>query len=349
MEPSTYPMTLEVIHPSDNCTAENKPLYVFYSVVMIVEFVLALPLNLTVIYLFIFKLKFWKTNTNNVFLFNLVLADILLLICLPVKAYHFQRGERRSENEVVCKAMLFMLFLNRGASIAFLTVISVDRYFNVVHPRKKNFLKILKKSPHISLLIWLLLLPLTIPTMMKTFECCNSFGREGENLTDVFREIVFFTQILIPFFVLVFCTAQIVNRLKKKTVGDKTKLQRAVFLVTSVMLVFSLCFLPCTISRMVLLLVRVQEMPHAEEVAVQVYDGLMCLSYLDCLLDPLVYCLSSTKFKSLYVEHYLPFLSAKDGQPPESTHSTGNSSNPAQLNSAQRERNANSLASSCTS
>ncbi|KAL2081960.1 hypothetical protein ACEWY4_021778 [Coilia grayii] len=327
-----------LVHAVDNCTAEDKNLYVFYSSVMIVEFILALPLNLTVIYLFIFKLKFWKTNTNNIFLFNLVLADILLLICLPVKAHNFLMGERRSKNKLVCEAMLFMLFLNRGASIAFLTVISIDRFLNVVHPGKKNFLKILKKSPQISILIWLLLLPLTTPTMLQNFECCNSFGRDKDNATDILREVVFFTQILIPFIVLVFCTAQIVNRLKRQTVGDRTKLRRATFLVTSVMLVFSLCFLPCTISRMVLLIVRVQEDEYAEKIAVQVYDGLMCLSYLDCLLDPLVYCLSSTKFKNLYLEHYLPFLIGKDGQPIDSSHSTGNAANPSQLNNVQRTR-----------
>ncbi|XP_030626631.1 12-(S)-hydroxy-5,8,10,14-eicosatetraenoic acid receptor-like [Chanos chanos] len=316
----------------DNCTTPNLPLYSFYSSVMIVEFILAVPLNLTVLYLFIFKLKFWKSNTNNIFLFNLVLADLLLLICLPVKAYHYQTGERRSKNDVVCKAMLFMLFLNRGASIAFLTVTSIDRYFNVVHPGKKNFLKILKKSPHISILIWVMLLPLTIPTMLKTFECCNSLGREDDGLldvlTDIFREVVFFTQILIPFGVLVFCTAQIVNRLKKKTVGDKTKLRRAVFLVSSVVFVFSFCFLPCTISRMVLLSLRVKQHSDAEEIAVQVYDGLMCLSYIDCLLDPLVYCLSSTKFKSLYVSTFLRCF-WKDGQHiAESSHSGGNANTP---------------------
>lgn len=207
--------------------------------------------------------------------------------------------------------------------------------------RKKNFLKILKKSPYISALIWLLLLPLTIPTMLQDFECCNSFGRKEDNYIDIFREIVFFTPDS-PFIVLVFCTAQIVNRLKKKTVGDRTKLRRATFLVMSVMLVFSLCFLPCTISRMVLLLVRIKEF-GSEDIAEKVYDGLMCLSYLDCLLDPLVYCLSSTKFKSLYLEHYLPFLIGKDGQPSDSTHSGNHSNTP--LNSAQRGRNLNSQGS----
>lgn len=165
----------------EDCEATNKALYKFYAAVMIVIFILALPLNASVLHLFIFKLKFWKTNTNNVFLFNLVLADILLLFCLPIKAHNFIKGERRSENDTVCKAMLFMLFLNRGASIAFLTVTSIDRYFNVVHPGRKNLLKALKKSPQISILIWLLLLPLTVPTMLKNFECCNSHRTSNDD------------------------------------------------------------------------------------------------------------------------------------------------------------------------
>lgn len=178
MENRTYQMI-------EDCEATNKALYKFYAAVMIVIFILALPLNASVLHLFIFKLKFWKTNTNNVFLFNLVLADILLLFCLPIKAHNFIEGERRSKNDTVCKAMLFMLFLNRGASIAFLTVTSIDRYLNVVHPGRKNMLKALKKSPHISILIWLLLLPLTVPTMLKNFECCNSHSSGDDTLIKV--------------------------------------------------------------------------------------------------------------------------------------------------------------------
>uniref|UniRef100_A0A3B4TGK7 12-(S)-hydroxy-5,8,10,14-eicosatetraenoic acid receptor-like n=1 Tax=Seriola dumerili TaxID=41447 RepID=A0A3B4TGK7_SERDU len=303
----------------EDCEATNKALYKFYAAVMIVIFILALPLNASVLHLFIFKLKFWKSNSNNIFLFNLVLADILLLFCLPIKAYNFINGERRSDNGAVCKAMLFMLFLNRGASIAFLTVTSIHRYFNVVHPGRKNLLRALKKSPQISILIWLLLLPLTIPTMLKTFECCNSHkseiqhndsSHEGDDTLTaecIVVEVVFFTQILIPFIILVYCTVRIVNRLRKKTVGDRTKLKRAVFLVTAVMVVFSFCFLPCTIARMVLLIVRVQELPLIyQDKAAVAFDGLMVLSYMDCLLDPLVYCFCSTKFKALYLSNYCP-------------------------------------------
>lgn len=304
----------------EDCDATHNNLYKFYAAVMIIIFILALPLNASVMHLFIFKLKFWKSNTNNVFLFNLVLADILLLFCLPIKANNYIRGERRSTEEVICKAMLFMLFLNRGASIAFLTVTSIDRYFNVVHPGRKNLLKALKRSPQISIVIWILLLPLTIPTMLKNFDCCNSHGDPDATLmkevADSLREAVFFSQIVIPFIILVYCTVRIVNRLRKKTIGDKTKLKRAVFLVTTVMVVFSFCFLPCTLARMVLLIARVQEWPEdLQDKAVVAFDGLMVLSYMDCLLDPLVYCFCSTKFKGLYLANYFPFL-YKDSQPP---------------------------------
>ncbi|XP_068610110.1 hydroxycarboxylic acid receptor 2-like [Brachionichthys hirsutus] len=317
----------------EDCEASNKALYKFYAAVMIVIFILALPLNASVLHLFIFKLKFWKSNTNNIFLFNLVLADILLLFCLPIKAHNFIGGERRSDKDALCKAMLFMLFLNRGASIAFLTVTSIDRYFNVVHPGRKNLLKALKKSPQISILIWLLLLPLTVPTMLKNFDCCNSHKTSNDDtlvkdVVDSLREAVFFTQIVIPFVILVYCTARIVNRLRKKSVGDKTKLRRAVFLVTTVMVVFSICFLPCTIARMVLLIARVQEVSErVQDKAAVAFDGLMVLSYVDCLLDPLVYCFCSTKFKAVYLSTYFPFF-FKDAQVPLDS-STGNTPNPA--------------------
>ncbi|XP_061560977.1 12-(S)-hydroxy-5,8,10,14-eicosatetraenoic acid receptor isoform X1 [Phycodurus eques] len=328
----------------EDCEATHKALYKFYAAVMIVTVILALPLNASVLHLFLFKMKFWKSNTNHVFLFNLVLADILLLFSLPIKAYNYIQGERRHGNDAVCKAMLFMLFLNRGASIAFLTVTSIDRYFNVVHPGRKNLLKALKKSPHISIFIWLLLLPLTIPTMLKNFDCCNSHKRDDDgdvvseqddtlikDVVDSLREAVFFTQILIPFVILVYCTAHIVNRLRKKTVGDRTKLRRAVFVVTSVMVVFSLCFLPCAIARAVLLAARVEEWRESsQDKATVAFDGLMVLSYLDCLLDPLIYCFCSTKFKALYLSNYFPFL-LKEGPLPTDS-STANTSNPKRGN-----------------
>nr|XP_040016501.1 12-(S)-hydroxy-5,8,10,14-eicosatetraenoic acid receptor-like [Gasterosteus aculeatus aculeatus] len=293
----------------DHCKAPNQTTYEFLSWLMIGEFVLGLPLNLSVLYIFIFRYKFWRNK--SVFLFNIVVADFLLVACLPAKAYHYHHGQRRSSEKWVCKTMLFMLFLNRGASIGFLITLSVERYFKVVHLGRRGIVKVLKKAPQVSIVIWLVLLPLTIPTMVETFECCNSHGREIEtvyhDVTDTFREVVYFGQIVVPFVVLVYCTVRIVNRLRRKTVGERTKLRRAVWVVMSVAVVFSVCFLPSTLARAVLLSVRLNpEWRSAEDVVVQVYDTLMVLSYIDCLLDPLVYCFCNSGFKDAYVSTFCP-------------------------------------------
>ncbi|KAK7133870.1 hypothetical protein R3I94_015660 [Phoxinus phoxinus] len=302
---------------ADNNCQENidksRALYIFYSSVVGLEFILGILLNISVIHLFIFKLKFWKSKTIDIFLFNLVLADILLLIGLPVKAYNFQQC---SENKVVCKVQLFLQFLNRGASIAFLTVISIYRYYSVVHPGRRKPLRILKRSPQISICIWVLLGILTIPAMLQSFIRCNSNEHDEEfNYVVLLREIVFFTQILIPFFVLVYCSIRIINRLIQRSVGDKTKLRRAMFLVTTVVLVFAVCFLPYAITRAVQLKMNGLVMKEEKVAVVKLYDGFLCLSYLNCLLDPILYCLSSSKFKKIYMSMYLPFLLEK--QQPE--------------------------------
>lgn len=123
------------------------------------------------------------------------------------------------------------------------------------------------------------------------------------------REAVFFAQIVVPFIILVYCTVRIVKQLRKKTIGNRRKLKRAVFLVTCVIVVFSFCFLPCALARMVLLITLVQKVNKATQDGVNVaFDGLLVLSYVDCLLDPLVYCFCSTKFKNLYLSNYFPFL-----------------------------------------
>ncbi|XP_061668564.1 12-(S)-hydroxy-5,8,10,14-eicosatetraenoic acid receptor-like isoform X2 [Syngnathoides biaculeatus] len=305
----------------DHCNVSEPTTYNVLSGVVVGQFVLGLPLNLSVLYIFIFRFKFWKNK--SVFLFNIVVADFLLVTCLPAKAHSYQLGQRRSPNYRMCKAMLFMLFLNRGASIAFLVVLSLDRYFNVVHLGQRN---IVKKSPQISAVIWMFLLLLAVPTMLETFECCNSLGRAVEtfyhDVADVFREVVFFSEILVPFVILLYCTLRIVRRLKRKTVGDKAKLRRATCVVVSVAVIFAICFLPCALARAALLYVRLQEWDEAEEVAVQVYDALMVLSYTDCLLDPMVYCFCHRGFKDAYVDAFCPAFLHKRLRKAETTTAT---------------------------
>ncbi|KPP56226.1 hypothetical protein Z043_126195, partial [Scleropages formosus] len=200
--------------------------------------------------------------------------------------------------------------MNRGASIAFMTIITIDRYLSVVHPKKKNILKVVKKSPKFSIIVWLLLPLLAIPAMINTLKC-DEGNRPDDDITDILRETVFFTKILVPFFILVFCTVRIVQRLQKKTVGEQAKLRRAVFAVTAVVVVYSICFLPHAASRIVLLVERSSEDPKDLETAAEVYEGIFSFSQIDCLLDTLVYCFYSSKFKNAYLSTFFPCFQTK--------------------------------------
>ncbi|XP_026175020.1 12-(S)-hydroxy-5,8,10,14-eicosatetraenoic acid receptor [Mastacembelus armatus] len=303
---------------ADYCKVPNLVTYQTLSWVMTGQFVLGLPLNLSVLYIFIFRFKFWKNK--SIFLFNIVVADLFLVASLPAKVYDYQQGLKRSKDTVVCKILLFIVFLNRGASIVFLTTLCIDRYFGVVHLGRRNIVRVFKKSPQISTILWLVLLPLIIPTIINTSECCNSHGckfvMEYHGMTDIYREVAFLIQIIIPFIILVYCTVRIVNRLRKKTVGEKTKLRRAVWVVMSVVVVFSICFLPCTIARVLLLAVRLKAWQAAEDIVLQVYNTLEVFSYTDCLLDPLVYCFFNSGFKNAYISTFCPTFLQK--RPPNS-------------------------------
>lgn len=96
--------------------------------VLIVDITLGLLGNITALWIFCFKLKAW--NPNNLFLFNLVIADFLVLLSLPLRVDALLRGHWVF-GDGLCRLNLFLMFTNRSASIGLMTVVAVYRYFKV--------------------------------------------------------------------------------------------------------------------------------------------------------------------------------------------------------------------------
>lgn len=96
--------------------------------VLIVDVILGLLGNVVALWIFCFKLKSW--NPNNLFLFNLVIADFLALVSLPLRIDALLRRQWLF-GDVMCRINLFLMFSNRSASIALMTVVAVYRYFKV--------------------------------------------------------------------------------------------------------------------------------------------------------------------------------------------------------------------------
>lgn len=96
--------------------------------VLMVDVILGFLGNVGALWIFCFKLKSW--NPNNLFLFNLVIADFLALVSLPLRIDALLRRQWLF-GDVMCRLNLFLMFSNRSASIALMTVVAVYRYFKV--------------------------------------------------------------------------------------------------------------------------------------------------------------------------------------------------------------------------
>lgn len=96
--------------------------------VLIIDVVLGLIGNLVALWIFCFKMKAW--NPNTLFLFNLVIADFFALVSLPLRIDALLRGHWVF-GDGICRINLFLMFSNRSASIALMTVVAIYRYFKV--------------------------------------------------------------------------------------------------------------------------------------------------------------------------------------------------------------------------
>lgn len=96
--------------------------------VLIIDIILGLLGNIVALWIFCFKLKAW--NPNNLFLFNLVIADFLVLLSLPLRIDALLRGHWVF-GDGLCRLNLFLMFSNRSASIGLMTVVAIYRYFKV--------------------------------------------------------------------------------------------------------------------------------------------------------------------------------------------------------------------------
>ncbi|KAI4788768.1 hypothetical protein KUCAC02_035645 [Chaenocephalus aceratus] len=67
---------------------------------------------------------------------TLGLLDFLALVSLPLRIHALLVGHWVF-GDAMCRINLFLVFSNRSASIALMTVVAIYRYFKVVHPHHR--------------------------------------------------------------------------------------------------------------------------------------------------------------------------------------------------------------------
>lgn len=282
--------------PAANCSAPSAAVELTVGALLLLECALGLLGNAVALWTFCFRLKVWKPYA--VYLLNLAAADLLRTFCQPFHAAFYLRRKTWPWGRASCQTLLFLRVLSRGAGVAFLAAVALDRYFRVVHPRLKVNLLSPRAAWGVSGFVWLLLLGLTL-LFASEAACPGPEPQGGASLRPLWQEVL---QFILPFGLILFCNAGVIRTLRRRLrePGRQPKLRRARALVAVVVVLFALCFLPSFLARTLAAVFRSAGSCRVLGATVHVSDVANGLSYLQSVLNPGLYCFSNPAFRCSY-------------------------------------------------
>lgn len=301
---------------TQQCAPHEESSSAYNSPIIIITCILGFIGNAIALWIFCFHVKTWKPNT--VYSLNLAIADTLLICCLPFRAGYYIRKKNWIFGDVACRLNIFMISLNRIGSIIFLMVIAIDRYFKVVHPQHKANKLTPRCAAKIAGALWVMAVAICthllverhdFPRNNSTF--CEPFNIDHPlNPTAIWTDAVFiFFKFILPVSVILFSTSCIIWRLRQMESDMRGKYKRATKLVIAVAAVFIVCFLPTNIAVVAVLITRLRSSVDCKSyvIAVNIFYNTLFMTYLNSVIDPVIYYFSSSAFKGALKKALAPF------------------------------------------
>ncbi|XP_012371181.2 hydroxycarboxylic acid receptor 1 [Octodon degus] len=282
---------------------EGDPISMVMPPLLILAFVLGVLGNGLALCGFCFHTNVWKPST--VYLFNLAVADFLLMVCLPFRTDYYHRHRHWGFADVPCRLVLFMLAMNRAGSIVFLTVVAVDRYFKVVHPHHALNAISNRTAAGAVCVLWTLVILGTLYLLMESHLCkqargisCESFIMESAN---GWHDIMFQLEFFLPLSIILFCSCKVVWSLKRRRrLARQARTRKAIRFIVVVAAVFVTCYLPSALARLYFLwTVSSSTCDPSVHLALHVT---LSFTYLNSVLDPLIYYFASPSFPKFYTK-----------------------------------------------
>uniref|UniRef100_A0A669BKR6 Purinergic receptor P2Y13 n=1 Tax=Oreochromis niloticus TaxID=8128 RepID=A0A669BKR6_ORENI len=255
-----------------------------------------------------------STSTFIVYLKNLVAADLLIALMIPLKAASMLPGATVEFRAFICRYAAVTFYCCLYTSIALMGLISLDRFFKIVRPCGKVLGQNVKFSVIMSTLVWILLFGGTaIPNIIltdqvpatQTDDLCMSLkppaGKNFHKYVVLFMEILFWcVNILI-----VFCYICITMKVSFRNSGSnnnhgKQKIKLRVFLV---IIVFFVAFGPYHLVRIPYTFQQVNYSSNSclFELGKFAKDASLWLATTNTCIDPLLYVFLCREFKEKLV------------------------------------------------
>ncbi|XP_059515964.1 LOW QUALITY PROTEIN: oxoeicosanoid receptor 1 [Myotis daubentonii] len=284
--------------PSPRCRVASSPkMAVFLAPVLGVEFILGLLVNSLALFIFCVHTRPWSSNV--VLLVSLVAADFLLIVSLPLRVDYYLYRETWRFGATACKANLFMLSANRSASVVFLTAIALNRYLKVVWPHHALSRASGRAAAGVAAGLWggILLLNGHLFLVTSPGQSCISYqlGTSSWPGHD-WHQALYILEFFLTFALILFAIVSIGLTIRRRGLGGQAGPRRALRMLAAVVAVYTLCFLPSVLFGLASIVAFRLHACRALDLCSQLFHGSLAFTYLNSVLDPVLYCFSSPSF-----------------------------------------------------
>ncbi|XP_063791607.1 P2Y purinoceptor 4-like [Pseudophryne corroboree] len=289
-------------------SCQSQTINPFIPIILSIIFFVGFVLNCISLWVFWFWVKQW--NSTVVLQFNLAISDAIITPAAPLIIVYLLTGQW-TFGTFLCQCLAFLLSTHTYGSIYFLTLISVHRYFTVAVKRT-----VWTEKPFITklcLTVWGCLLLQGVPFffVLKTSEVhgvtkCLSFQQsEQKVLYFAGNVVILFFCALIPFSITLVCyslLSRYILTVNPMNTLSKVMVSKSIQTILISLIIFIICYIPVHITRVMastlkLFFPALCSLFDRVEVA---YYIIWILSQTNCLIDPILYCFASDRFRHAF-------------------------------------------------
>ncbi|XP_065137742.1 P2Y purinoceptor 14 [Paramisgurnus dabryanus] len=250
---------------------------------------------------------FFRVQSSSVlvvYLKHMVVADVLMLFTYPWRIASDWGYGGVQLKAIVCRYTAVVFYLSMYTGIAFMSLISLERYFKIVRSTSSvsSFLQRVTMGRALSLLAWIFMIICMLPNSIltnqpipKQYSCMrlkSPLGLHWHTFSAHFTVGVFW----VAFLLMIYCYTSIafhVYRSYRRVQQDSSEAgRRSNRSIFSLLAVFVLCFVPYHICRVPY---TFSQRPmsgysfHEGFILFQMKEATLFLSALNVCLDPIIY------------------------------------------------------------
>ncbi|OPJ77879.1 leukotriene B4 receptor 1 [Patagioenas fasciata monilis] len=273
-------------------------------VILSLSFIIGTPGNCIVIWTVCTKMK--QVSPSVLLILNLAIADVLVLITLPIWIYSF--ADSWVFGVIFCKILVFVIYCSMYASIFLITALSLERLMAVLYPFTIQRYKTKEKISLIVFLIWFLSIAFGISVipfqetekMNGGLHCtCRNYSSQRQRLSYLLLETL--AGFVIPFLIICTCYLCVARRISRMTYQSRQRSER---LIASVVVAFILCWFPHHLFN-ILDIISIQIELSNKEMSLtleEIVDRGVYISgalvFISSCINPLLYAFAARRFQN---------------------------------------------------